>query len=136
MGKARESMSRDQMIDAGVFIALSSNPSKGFALVSRWKNEAMMHRTTRGAVARVWRDPPDPTIAKLLAAMQRVEPISDDAEAKQVGVLLGQTGHRDVVDASLVVAAKRTGRDILTTDPDDIGELAEAVDVEFQTFAM
>jgi hypothetical protein len=44
-------------------------------------------------------------------------------DAAGVGRLLAASGTADVVDAHVVLCARRTGQAVLTTDPDDLRHL-------------
>ncbi len=50
----------------------------------------------------------------------------DESAAHRAGALLGKARTSDVVDASVVELAARTGGDIVTTDPADIRRLVAA----------
>ncbi len=50
----------------------------------------------------------------------------DDPLGRRAGVLLGVAGGADVIDAAVVLLA-HDGDEILTSDPDDLRVLAEAV---------
>jgi hypothetical protein len=52
-----------------------------------------------------------------------IEPL-DGIAAKAGGQLLGSTGTSDIVDASVVVLARRYEASVVTSDPGDIGRLA------------
>jgi len=75
-------------------------------------------------VAQVWRDGRrQVTLATLLAsAVVEVEPL-DDARARAAGQLCGVTKTRDVIDASVVLCARRRGHGVVTSDPEDIARL-------------
>lgn len=62
-------------------------------------------------------------LARLLEAVD-VEAL-DETLAKGAGLLLGVTGTSDAIDAVVVAGAALRGDAILTSDPDDIGRLAE-----------
>lgn len=80
--------------------------------------------TTSGVVAQVWRGGRrQARTARLLGGIQEIALTPE--RSRQVGVLLGPARTSDVVDGSLVEAA-RDGDEILTSDPDDITRLAEA----------
>jgi hypothetical protein len=44
----------------------------------------------------------------------------DREEAQATGVLCGEAGTKDVVDASVVLLARKLGAIIVTSDPDDL----------------
>ena len=45
-------------------------------------------------------------------------------DATAVGLLLAQTATADVVDAHVVVCARRAGHAVVTSDPDDLRQIA------------
>ncbi|GAA5174166.1 hypothetical protein GCM10023321_77440 [Pseudonocardia eucalypti] len=49
----------------------------------------------------------------------------DEQFAKTAGVLLGESGTRDAVDAIVVALALRLGGVVVTTDPGDLHKLAD-----------
>lgn len=51
----------------------------------------------------------------------------DEHMAHRIGKVLGISGTSDVVDAMVVLVAMETGATVLTSDPADIGKIAEAV---------
>jgi predicted nucleic acid-binding protein len=53
----------------------------------------------------------------------------DEREAVAVGRLLAQSRTSDVVDAHVVVCARRTGQSVVTSDPNDIHQLDASIDV-------
>lgn len=48
----------------------------------------------------------------------------DGPDATRVGLLLARTGTSDVVDAHVVVCARRAQQVIVTSDPDDLRRIA------------
>lgn len=77
-----------------------------------------------GVVGQVWRGGPrQARLARLLAAESvLVEPLTDDG-ARAAGVLCGRAGTRDVVDASVVLAARRHRARVLSSDRADLEAL-------------
>jgi hypothetical protein len=65
-------------------------------------------------------------VARLLAGVL-VVPI-DDRLGRRAGSLLARSGQSDAIDAAVVCLAA-DGDDILTSDPGDLRELAEAADI-------
>ena len=82
-------------------------------------------RTNAMVVAQVWRDRQgrQASLARLLRAVD-VRAI-DHQDGRQAGVLLGQAGTADPIDASVVLLAEPGDR-ILTSDHDDLTRLAAA----------
>jgi hypothetical protein len=56
----------------------------------------------------------------------RVEALTG-AQARVAGSLLAKTRTTDIVDASVVVVARERGDHVLTSDPDDLGPLSDAL---------
>lgn len=111
------------ILDAGAFVAVERGNRE---VLARVKQELVSGRTpvtNGGVVAQVWRDGrgKQALIAKLLANVN-VTPL-DDRLGRQAGMLLARTGTYDAIDAAVVCLA-RDGDDILTSDPDDLRELA------------
>jgi hypothetical protein len=47
----------------------------------------------------------------------------DRVDATNVGRLLATTGTADIADAHVVICARRSGQQVLTSDPDDLQRL-------------
>ena len=76
-----------------------------------------------GVLAQVWRGPASARIARVVKARQtQVVPLNA-SNAYAVGELLGGTGTVDVVDASVVLAARAHGHSIVTSDVRDLRKL-------------
>ena len=74
-----------------------------------------------GVVAQAWRGGPrQARVARLLADPDvRVVPL-DDMTARAVGLLCGRSGHRDIVDVHVVLAAQEQRHTVVTSDPEDL----------------
>ncbi len=112
------------ILDAGALIALDRNER------TMWVRLASAHRkghipVTHGAVVgQVWRGGArQARLARALAGVD-VRPV-DDQLGRAAGRLLARVGQADVVDAAVVLLAE-DGDEIITSDPDDLRELAEA----------
>jgi hypothetical protein len=84
-----------------------------------------------GVVGQVWRDGARlARLARLLgAATVTIEPL-DDGRARAAGQLCGVTGTADVIDASVVLGARRRKDRIFTSDVDDLRRLDTEVLLE------
>jgi hypothetical protein len=73
----------------------------------------------------VWRDPQgrQARLARLLRSVD-IRPV-DDEVGRAAGVLIGQAGTQDPIDATLMLLA-HPGDRILTSDPQDIQRLVNA----------
>lgn len=74
-----------------------------------------------GVLAQVWRG--GPRQARLAAFVDQAEVTLgglDPDIANAIGVLIGMTGHTDVVDVHVALHASLHGHTVVTSDPDDI----------------
>lgn len=112
------------ILDTGALIAFERGARSVQAFLERAHREDIEVRTTTAAVAQAWRDPArQVALGRLLRGVDERE--LTRARSRAIGVLLARAKRTDVVDASLVDAAK-DGDELLTSDPDDIAALAEA----------
>lgn len=112
------------LLDAGAFIAFERGSRVVQAFLERAQRRGEPVRTTTGVMAQIWRRPSvQARISRLVAGIEEF-PL-DGAGARRTGILLGSAKLSDVVDGSLVDAA-RDGDEILTSDPDDLVRLAHA----------
>ena len=58
----------------------------------------------------------------------RVESMSEEI-ALRIGLLLAAAGTRDVVDAHVVLLARKLNALVVTSDPDDLARLDSALDL-------
>ena len=123
------------ILDAGALIAVERSDRDIVALV---KIEWLADRTPRshgGVVAQVWRGGSgrQATLAKLLHGVD-VVPL-DDHLGRAAGVLLGQSGSSDAIDAA-IVAMCRDGDVVLTSVPIDLVDLARASGTHLEIIAV
>lgn len=86
--------------------------------------------THAGVVAQVWRG--NPRQAQLSRALEGIDVRAvDDRFGRAAGALLGAAGMTDVIDAAVVLLAN-DGDDIITSDPDDIAQLASTMDLHVE----
>jgi hypothetical protein len=128
MGKA----SRGAIVlDAGALIAFERADPRMRALC----REALRTRTRlvvpAGVVAQVWRDPARqvPLRALLAGPITTVPPL-DLVHAEAAGILCGRTGTADIVDASVVLLARRERAVVVTSDVGDLRRLDGDLPIE------
>lgn len=111
------------VLDAGALLAVERGHGKIVALIKEEWLAGRPPRTHGGVIGQVWRGGAgrQAPLARALASVH-VVPLDDDL-GKRAGVLLGQTGTRDVIDAAVVLLAADDDR-ILTSDPQDLRPLA------------
>jgi hypothetical protein len=112
------------VLDAGALIAVE----RGDRQVQREIQDALQTgtpvRTNANAVAQVWRNGArQARLARLLRDV-KIEPITREG-GYRAGELLGATGMKDVVDATVALLAK-TADKLYTSDPGDLRKLCGA----------
>lgn len=113
------------VLDAGALAAVDRGDRPMMARLAVARQHGLELRSNAMVVAQVWHDRQgrQASLARLLRAVD-VRAISHE-DGRQAGVLLGQAGTTDPVDATVVLLA-RPGDRILTSDPDDLTRLASA----------
>jgi hypothetical protein len=115
------------VLDAGALIAFEKNDRKVRTLIELALAHGAPLWTAGGVVAQVWRDGSRQVrLARLLGSgVVQVQPLDRD-EAQATGVLCGEAGTKDIVDASVVLLARKHAAIIVTSDPDDLRRLDPA----------
>jgi hypothetical protein len=116
-------------LDTGALIALERKDDRMKALLERIAAEpvAVVH-IPAGVVAQAFRDgPKQARLMRLLKEAHTRVVALDEQTAYVVGLLLGLRGASDVVDASVVVCARRYGQPVVTGDPEDLRRLDTTV---------
>jgi hypothetical protein len=119
------------LLDAGAFLAVERHDRDVVALI---KSELIANRAPKthgGIVAQVWRGGAgrQASIARLLPG---VDVVPLDVElGRNAGMLLKAARAVDAIDAALVALAS-DGDDILTSDVDDLRDLAVAAGVHVE----
>ena len=115
------------ILDAGALIGADRDDRGVVAELRRAQQEGLELRTNPMVVAQVWRDRRgrQVSLARLLQAV-KVLPVQDE-DGREAGVLLGQAGTSDPIDATVVLLADPGDR-ILPSDPGDLTALAKAAE--------
>lgn len=111
--------------DAGALIACERGEKNMTALILRLSNEGIQIAIPAGALGQVWRAGGRQALLARLVKSKTVEVVPlDEATAKAAGILCGNRGTADVVDASVVICAQNKGNSpVVTSDPDDMMRL-------------
>jgi hypothetical protein len=119
------------VLDAGAFVAVERGNRDVVALVKRERLSGRAPVTNGGVVGQVWRGGSgrQAPIARLLAGVG-VVPL-DDLLGRRAGTLLARSGTADAIDAAVVCLAE-DGDDILTSDPEDLRDLAQAAGIHVE----
>ena len=119
------------VLDAGAFVAVERGDRDVVALVKRERLSGRVPVTNGGVVGQVWRGGSgrQAPVARLLAGVD-VVPL-DDLLGRRAGTVRARSGHADAIDAAVVCLAG-DGDDILTSDPEDLRDLAQAAGIHVE----
>lgn len=123
-------MSRGVAFDAGGLIALDRHDRRVIALLARATETAAPVTIPATALAQAVRDPGRQARLSRLVRQPTTDLVPlDRPDAVAVGRLLALTGTADIVDAHVVVAARRAGQPVVTSDPSDLRRLDPEADL-------
>jgi hypothetical protein len=118
------------ILDTGALIGFERNDRRVVAIVARALdyNDALL--VPAGVVAQAWRAGARQTrLSRLLGSPLCEVLVLDDLNARAAGQLCGVSHTSDVVDASVVAAARQRGVRVVTSDPDDLRRVDRHVDL-------
>jgi len=122
---------RPVVLDAGALIALEKRDRRMEALLRKAHQARGRILVPAGALAQVWSgEPSQAPLHRLLKRSTTEVPALDRLLAEAAGRLCRRTGTSDVVDASVVIAARQANAVVVTSDPDDLARLDPALRVE------
>ncbi len=109
------------VLDAGALIAVEKADRSTLTVIEAARRHGRALVVPAGVVAQVWRGGPrQARLARFLEARGIDVQALTDAEAKASGVLCGRTGTTDIVDASVVVTARRHHATVVSSDRADL----------------
>jgi predicted nucleic acid-binding protein len=110
--------------DAGGLIALDRNDRRVIVLAARAAEAGAQITVPATALAQAIREPSrQARLARLIRQPTTDVVPLDRVDATNVGRLLATTGTVDIADAHVVICARRSGQQVLTSDPDDLQRL-------------
>lgn len=111
-------------LDAGALIALDRNDRRIVVLLARIAEVTARVTVPAPALAQAFRRPEQQVrLARLVRQLTTDVAPLDRVDATSVGRLLRASGTSDVVDAHVVICARRAGQKVATSDPDDLRAL-------------
>lgn len=117
-------------LDSGALIAFEKNDRRLVALLVRALARGQSLAVPAGVVGQVWRDGRrQARLSRLLAASEVSIEILDDQRAREAGQLCGVRGSSDIIDASVVLCARRHRHRIATSDPEDLRALDPSIEL-------
>lgn len=112
-------------LDAGALIAVERGDRSFAALLARTREHGGRITIPASALAQAMRSPVRQVRLVRLCRHQTTDLIPlDGPEATAVGLLLADTRTADIVDAHVVICARRAKQVVVTSDRDDIARLA------------
>ena len=111
-------------LDASGLIALDRNDRRVIVLLARAAETHSIVTIPASALSQAIRRPERQALLSRLIRQPStdVAPL-DRIDAVHVGRLLAASGATDVVDAHVVVCARRAGQRVVTSDPEDLAHL-------------
>jgi hypothetical protein len=119
------------VLDAGALIAFERGDGRMRALLRDALKRGARVVIPAGALGQAWRDGArQAPLAALVRGPTTVVPALDRVLAEASGTLCGRCGTSDVIDASVVLTARRERAVVVTSDPDDLRRLDPTLRVE------
>jgi predicted nucleic acid-binding protein len=117
-------------LDAGGLIALDRDDRRIIVLLARARETRARVTVPASALAQAIRRPERQVrLARLIRQPTTDVVALDRVDATNVGRLLAASRTADVVDAHVVVCARRAGEGVVTSDPDDLRALDPTVEL-------
>lgn len=117
-------------LDAGGLIAVDRGDRSVIVLLARATELGARVTVPAGALAQAIRRPERQVRLVRLIRQPYADVIAlDRVDATNVGRLLAATGTADVIDAHVVVCARRAGQHVMTSDAADLRRLDPQLDV-------
>lgn len=111
-------------LDAGALIALDKNDRRVIALLARAAELSATVTVPATALAQAIRRPSrQARLARFIRQTTTDLRPLDGPDATAVGMLLARANTSDIVDAHVVVCARRSDQPIVTSDPKDLRRL-------------
>ncbi|MHB8246976.1 MAG: PIN domain-containing protein [Acidimicrobiales bacterium] len=119
-----------RVLDAGALIALDRGDRDAWSLVAETQRTGQRPVVPAPVIAQAWRGAARQ--ARLAAVLSGTDVVvADGPLSRRAGELLAASGSADVLDALVALVAKdRPGCEIITSDPDDIDHLLQALQVK------
>lgn len=111
-------------LDAGALIAIDRDDRRVTVLLARARETHARITVPATALAQAVRRPDRQARLTRLIRQPTTDVVDlDRVDATNVGRLLAASGSADVVDAHVVICARRAGQRVVTSDPEDLRAL-------------
>jgi predicted nucleic acid-binding protein len=115
-------------LDAGALIALDRNDRRVVVLLARARETGARITVPATALAQAVRQPDRQVRLARLIRQPTTDVIAlDRVDATNVGRLLAASGTADIADAHVVICARRSNQQVVTSDPGDLRALDSAL---------
>jgi predicted nucleic acid-binding protein len=115
--------------DAGGLIALDRDDRRVIVLLARAAEAGALVTVPASALAQAIRRPErQARLARLIRQPTTDVVPLDRVDATSVGRLLAASGAADITDAHVVICARRSRQQVVTSDPDDLHRLDPTLD--------
>jgi hypothetical protein len=116
------------VLDSGALIAVERADRPTLLIMEAARRRGRNLVVPAGVVAQVWRGGQrQARLARFLAARGIEVEVLTDAGARASGVVCGRAGTTDIVDASVVVTARRRHATVISSDRADLEALDPAI---------
>lgn len=122
------------LLDTGALLAAERGDRRMWLLRKRALQRGVQRFVPVVVLAQAWGGGPQRNLSRFLEGC-RVVPGSQEL-ARAAGAALARAGTSDVVDGIVVVTALRLGAAVMTSEPDDLGRIADAVDGRLRMIAV
>lgn len=117
-------------LDTGGLIAIDRNDRRVVVLLARAAETRRRVTIPASALAQAIRHPErQARLARLVRQPTTDVAPLDRVDATNVGRLLAASGTADIVDAHVVVCARRAGQRVVTSDPEDLRRLDPTLEI-------
>jgi PIN domain len=117
-------------LDTGALIAIDRGERRIAILIAHALSVGGRITLPAAVVAQAVRQPERQVALLRLVRHENTDVVSlDGRDAVVIGRLLAQSRMSDVVDAHVVICARRTGQSVITSDPNDIRRLDSSIDL-------
>lgn len=117
-------------LDAGGLIALDRDDRRVIVLLARAAERSGRVTVPASALAQALRRPERQVrLARLIRQPATDVVALERVDATHVGRLLSSSGTADIVDAHVVVCARRAAQRVVTSDPDDLSRLDPTLEI-------
>jgi predicted nucleic acid-binding protein len=122
------------LLDTGALLAAERNDRRVWSLRKRALQRRLQWFIPVVVLAEAWPGRAQLNLSRFLSGC-RIIPGSQ-ALARAAGVARARAGMADVVDALVVVTALRLGAVVVTSEPDELGQIAAALGTSIATIAV